>query len=83
MRKLSALGVGYLVDELTVVCAAHGEGGRAAAVGEGEEGVLRAQRQHGVDVQRRLTALRAEDEGIYALRFQFCHKSCICINVCD
>ena len=35
MRKLSALGVGYLVDELTVVCAAHGEGGRAAAVGEG------------------------------------------------
>ena len=33
---------------------------------------LRAQRQHGVDVQRRLTALRTEDEGIYALRFQFC-----------
>ena len=52
-------------------------------MGEGEEGVLRAQRQHGVDVQRRLTALRAEDEGIYALRFQFCQiaqragKNCV------
>lgn len=60
------------MDQFAVVCAAHGEGGRAAAVGEGEDGVLRAQRQHGIDVQRRLAALSAEDEGIYALRFQFC-----------
>ena len=72
MRKISALGVGYLVDQFAMVRAAHGEGGRAAAVGEGEDGVLRAQRQHGIDVQRRLAALRTEDEGIYALRFQFC-----------
>lgn len=55
------------MDQFAVVCAAHGEGGRAAAVGEGEDGVLRAQRQHGIDVQRRLAALSAEDEGIYAL----------------
>ena len=57
------------MDQFAVVCAAHGEGGRAAAVGEGEEGVLRAQRQHGIDVQRRLAALRAEDEGVYACAF--------------
>ena len=30
----------------------------------------RTQRQHGIDVQRRLTALRTEDEDICALRFQ-------------
>ena len=71
-RDAEALRLGgWLVDKFVVVCAAHGEGGRAAAVGEGEEGVLRAQRQHGIDVQRRLTALRTEDEGIYALLFQF------------
>ena len=47
---------------------ADGEGGRAAAVGESEEGVLHAQRQHDVDVQRRLAAPGAEDEGVCALR---------------
>ena len=51
---------------------ADGEGGRAATVGESEEGVLHTQRQHGVDVQRRLAALGTEDEGVCALRFQVC-----------